>query len=127
MKKVFSFLLIFIMILFFINSPKVYANTMFTDAVSGGKTFLDKADEVLSSEQQETLKSTSSSVYNTLLLISFVVVAIVGIALGIKFMMAGVEEKADVKQALVVWAIGAGVAYGAFGIWRVLVTFLNTI
>lgn len=127
MKKVFSFLLIFIMILFFINSPKVYANTMFTDAVSGGKTFLDKADEVLSNEQQETLKSTSSSVYNTLLLISFVVVAIVGIALGIKFMMAGVEEKADVKQALVVWVIGAGVAYGAFGIWRVLVTFLNTI
>lgn len=127
MKKVFSFLLIFIMILFFINSSKVYANTMFTDAVSGGKTFLNKANEGLSSEQQETLKSTSSSVYNTLLLISFVVVAIVGIALGIKFMMAGVEEKADVKQALVVWAIGAGVAYGAFGIWRVLVTFLNTI
>ena len=127
MKKVFSFLLIFIMILFFINSSKVYANTMFTDAVSGGKTFLNKANEGLSSEQQETLKSTSSSVYNTLLLISFVVVAIVGIALGIKFMMAGVEEKADVKQALVVWAIGAGVAYGAFGIWRVLVTFLNKI
>lgn len=127
MKKVFSFLLIFIMILFFINSPKVYANTMFTDAISGGKTFLNQADEGLSDEQQETLKSTSSSVYNTLLLISFVVVAIVGIALGIKFMMSGVEEKADVKQALVVWAIGAGVAYGAFGIWRVLVTFLNTV
>lgn len=127
MKKVFSFLLIFIMILFFINSSKVYANTMFTDAVSGGKTFLNKANEGLSSEQQETLKSTSSSVYNTLLLISFVVVAIVGIALGIKFMMAGVEEKADVKHALVIWAIGTAVAYGAFGIWKVLVTFLNTI
>ena len=127
MKKVFSFLLIFIMILFFINSPKVYANTMFTDAISGGKTFLNQADEGLSDEQQETLKSTSSSVYNTLLLISFVVVAIVGIALGIKFMMAGVEEKADVKQALVVWAIGTGVAYGAFAIWKVLVTFLNKV
>ena len=42
-------------------------------------------------------------------------------------MMAGVEEKAEVKQALVVWAIGTGVAYGAFGIWKVLVTFLNEI
>ncbi len=125
MKKILSFLLIFIMILFFINNPKVYADTMLTDAISGGKTFLDKANVEMSGDQKKSLQSTSSSVYNTLLLISFVVVAVVGITLGIKFMMSGVEEKAEVKQALVVWAIGAGVAYGAFGIWKVLVIFLN--
>ncbi len=127
MKKIFSFLLIFIMILFFINSPKVYADSMLSDAISSGKSFLGKADEEMSDAQKKSLQETSSSVYNTLLLISFVVVAIVGIILGIKFMMAGVEEKAEVKQALVVWAIGTGVAYGAFGIWKVLVTFLNEI
>lgn len=125
MKKILSFLLIFIMILFFINNPKVYADTMLTDAVSGGKTFLDKANVEMSDGQKKSLQTTSSSVYNTLLLISFVVVAVVGITLGIKFMMSGVEEKAEVKQALVVWAIGTGVAYGAFGIWKVLVIFLN--
>lgn len=125
MKKILSFLLIFIMILFFINNPKVYADTMLTDAVSGGKTFLDKAKVEMSDGQKKSLQTTSSSVYNTLLLISFVVVAVVGITLGIKFMMSGVEEKAEVKQALVVWAIGAGVAYGAFGVWKVLVIFLN--
>lgn len=127
MKKIISFLLIFIMILFFINSPKVYADTMLTNAISGGKSFLEAANQTMTDDQNKSLQATSSSIYNTLLLISFVVVAVVGIILGIKFMMAGVEEKADVKQALVVWAIGAGVAYGAFAIWKVLVTFLNTI
>lgn len=127
MKKIFKFILFFIIILFFINGSKVYADTMLTDAISGGKDFLGKANEVMSDEQKKSLQETSSSVYNTLLLISFVVVAVVGISLGIKFMMAGIEEKADVKHALVVWTIGAAVAYGAFGIWKVLVTFLNTI
>ena len=42
-------------------------------------------------------------------------------------MMAGVEEKADVKKSLIIFLIGTGVAYGAFGIWKVLVTFLNKV
>lgn len=126
MKKVISLLLIFVIMLF-INSPRIYADTMLTDAISGGKTFLDKADEKMSDDQKKSLKSTSSGVYNTLLMISFVVVAIIGITLGIKFMMAGVEEKADVKKSLVVFVIGTCVTYGAFVIWEALVTLLNNI
>ena len=43
MKKVISLLLIFVIMLF-INSPRIYADTMLTDAISGGKTFLDNIE-----------------------------------------------------------------------------------
>ena len=42
-------------------------------------------------------------------------------------MMAGVEEKAQLKHSLIVFFIGATVAYGAFAIWKVMVEVLNKI
>ena len=125
MKKIFKFILFFIIILFFINGSKVYADTMLTDAISGGKDFLGKANEVMSDEQKKSLQETSSSVYNTLLLISFVVVAVVGISLGIKFMIGGAEEKAHIKELLVPYIVGCIVIFGAFAIWKIVVTILS--
>ena len=127
MKKVIKFLLLFLAVIFFLNNTYVYADSLLGDSISSGKSFLQSASGTMSKEQEKSLKDTSNSIYNTLLMISFVVVAIVGIILGIKFMMAGVEEKADVKKSLIIFLIGTGVAYGAFGIWKVLVTFLNKV
>ncbi len=126
MRKVISFLLIFVIMLF-MNSTYIYADSMLGDSISSGKSFIQSAKESMSTEQEKSLKETSSSVYNTLLMISFVVVAIIGIILGIKFMMAGVEEKADVKKSLIVFVIGTCVTYGAFAIWQALVTLLNNV
>ena len=125
MRKVISFLLIFVIMLF-MNSTYIYADSMLGDSISSGKSFIQSAKESMSTEQEKSLKETSSSVYNTLLMISFVV-AIIGIILGIKFMMAGVEEKADVKKSLIVFVIGTCVTYGAFAIWQALVTLLNNV
>lgn len=127
MKKVIKFLLLFLAVIFFLNNTYVYADSLLGDSISSGKSFLQSASGTMSKDQEKSLKDTSNSIYNTLLMISFVVVAIVGIILGIKFMMAGVEEKADVKKSLIIFLIGTGVAYGAFGIWKVLVTFLNKV
>ena len=127
MKKVIKFLLLFLAVIFFLNNTYVYADSLLGDSISSGKSFLQSASGTMSKDQEKSLKYTSNSIYNTLLMISFVVVAIVGIILGIKFMMAGVEEKADVKKSLIIFLIGTGVAYGAFGIWKVLVTFLNKV
>lgn len=127
MKKVIKFLLLFLTVMFFLNNTYVYADSLLGDSISSGKSFLQSASGTMSKDQEESLKDTSNSIYNTLLMISFVVVAIVGIILGIKFMMAGVEEKADVKKSLIIFLIGTGVAYGAFAIWKVLVTFLNKV
>lgn len=126
-KKILKVFVLFIFIIFIINNTITYASTL-GDVISGGKDFISAgSDEYDNTIDTEKLSETSDTIYNILLMISFVVVAVVGISLGIKFMMSGVEEKADVKKSLVGFFIGCIVVYGAFGIWKVMVNFLNTL
>ena len=46
---------------------------------------------------------------------------IIGTVLGIKFMVASAEDKAEVKKALVPYIIGCAVIFGAFTIWNIAV------
>ena len=50
---------------------------------------------------------------------------LIGAILGIKFMIGSVEEKAEIKAALVPFIIGCVVVFGAFGIWKIVVTIGN--
>lgn len=126
MKKILSFLMIFIVIMFYIGfTNKVYAAGDLGEVISGGKKFMNSSSKEFSIDE-DTLKTTSSSLYNILLMSSFIIVACIGIFLGIKYMWSGVDEKAEVKNALVIFAIGCLVTYGAFGIWKVITTFLQS-
>lgn len=132
MKRIIKILLILVSIIIItfitnINNSHVYAASILSNAISGGDGFIDSSSGESDLINETALKNTSSNIYNTLLIISFVVVAIVGITLGIKYMLAGVEEKADIKHSLVTFFIGTCVAYGAFTIWKVLVNILNGI
>ena len=40
-------------------------------------------------------------------------------------MLGSVEEKADIKAAMVPFIIGCVVVFGAFGIWKIVVTIGN--
>ncbi len=125
-KTILKIFLIFISMILIGNVTNTYASSLLGEAMSGANNFISSSKGNVSIDDSK-LKKTSSDIYNVLLMISFVVVAIVGISLGIKYMMSGVEEKADIKQSLIIFFIGCLVVYGAFGIWKVLVTFLNTI
>ena len=74
---------------------------------------------------EKSLKNTSNTVYNILLGIAIVLAIIIGACLGITFMLAGSAGKAKVKEALIPYAVGCFVAFGAFGIWKLVVTILN--
>lgn len=124
-KTVFRILIIMVLAIFIINTTNSYAGLL-SDVISGGDEFLNSGDNDISIDKKE-LQTTSSQVYNALVIISFVVAAIVGIILGVKYMMAGVDQKADVKQNLLIYVIGCVVAFGAFGIWRIIVTTLNNV
>lgn len=125
-KYIFKIFIIFISMMVVINITNICNASTLGDTLSGAQDFIQSGNGNVSINSNN-LQETSNSVYNTLLMVSFVVVAIVGISLGIKFMMSGVEEKAEVKKSLVTFFIGCVVVYGAFGIWKVLVTFLNTL
>ncbi len=124
-KKIVVIFIIFILLIFAINVTNTYAGDL-GDVISGGKGFVDSSKGDIEIDSSK-LSQTSKSVYNILLMISFIVVAVVGIILGMKFMMAGVDEKAKAKESLVIFFIGCIVVYGAFGIWKVLVTALSSL
>ena len=71
------------------------------------------------------LHDTSNFIFNLLLGIAMIVAVIVGMILGIQFMTASMEEKAKVKEHLVPYVVGCIVIFGAFGIWKFVVTLLN--
>lgn len=73
------------------------------------------------------LKEASNSIYNLLSSIGMIVSVIVGIILGITFMMASAEDKAKVKEALIPYIVGCIVVFGAFGIWKIVINTFNGI
>lgn len=71
------------------------------------------------------LNNFSDTLYNTLLLIGMVIAVIIGTIIGIKFMVSSVEEKAKLKEILIVYVIGCIVLVGAFSIWKIIVVIMN--
>ena len=50
---------------------------------------------------------------------------IIGMVLGIQFMIGSIEQKAKVKDSLVPYIVGCVVIFGAFGIWKLVLTILE--
>lgn len=96
-----------------------------SDMISDGDRFLQAGGEDKIS--QKDLSSLSRSLYNILLEIGVGLSVIIGLVLGIKFMLAGVEEKAEIKKMMWVYVVGCVVTFGAFGIWKIVVSILEYI
>lgn len=92
--------------------------------MQGAEGFLNKGKDIPIDETQ--LKETSNFVFNLLLGFAMIIAVVIGIIIGIKFMMASVEEKAQIKEALVPYVVGCVVVFGAFGIWKVAITILSS-
>lgn len=86
---------------------------------------MNSADSNITINSTE-LNRPSSEVYNILTSLGMIIAVVVGIVLGIKYMIAGADEKAEVKETLLPYIIGCVVTFGAFGIWRILInTFIG--
>ena len=89
--------------------------------LSDGQT--ESTDELDSGKINET----SSAIYNLLLGVAIVLTVIIGGILGIKFMIASAEDKAEIKKAMIPYILGCVVVFGAFTIWKIAVNVLQTI
>ena len=58
--------------------------------------------------------------------IAVAVAVIIGTVMGIQFITSGVSGQAKIKEKLIPYAIGCVVSFGAFGIWKVVMTILNS-
>lgn len=81
-----------------------------------------KANGIITTEKMHEL---SNTIYNILLVIAIIIAVLLGTILGLKFIMEGVEGKAEVQKALVPYVVGCIVSFGAFTIWKIVVIVLQ--
>ena len=93
------------------------------DIISDANSFVDKKtdDPVNVKDIQEI----SQRIFGILSELAVGVAVIIGLILGIKLMLASVEEKAEAKKMMWVYLVGCVIAFGAFGIWKVVVEILE--
>lgn len=126
-KKGLIIILIIVINIMFLNINIVQAEGI-TDVFTGGDSFLAAGKEDSSTSIDKTeLQNTSQMIYNMLLVLGICVAVVIAAILGIKFMIGSVEEKAQVKDALIPFVIGCVVVFGAFGIWKIFVTIGNDV
>lgn len=131
MKKIVKNKLLIIILIFFC----IIAIPMKQVVAKSISDIFTKADDFVSKGQQSGSKTTisesaikemSDTIYNTLIIIAIVLAIIIGLVLAIKFMIGSIEEQAKVKQTLIAYIVGCVVAFGAFTIWKIVVTILQS-
>ena len=95
------------------------------DMVSDSEAFINVADE--NRIETTSLQKFTQNIYNILLTIGIVVAVLAGAIIGIRYMLGSVEDKAEVKGMLIPYIAGCVIVFGAFAIWKIVVTILQRI
>lgn len=102
----------------------VFPVKVFSSWVDGADNFLESAGNSITVDKDQ-LTSASDEIYNTLTSIGMIVAVIVGMILGITYMMTGAVDKAKVKESIMPYLLGCIVIFGAFGIWKLVINVMN--
>lgn len=120
-RKIFFILIIFILM---ICSTHIVQATTISNIIQGADGFITNgsSSDMIAGDK---IKNLSDIIYNVLLILGTVIAVIVGSLLGIQFITGSVEQKAKVKDSLIPFVIGCVVIFGAFGIWKLVITILR--
>ncbi len=121
MKKFVKIILILIIVISITNISFATEGYSISNMITDAQNFTQSGNSVESMINTTALKNTSTFIYKTLFSIGLVVAIIVGIILGIQFMIASAEDKAKVKETLIAYVVGCVVLFGAYGIWRTVI------
>lgn len=106
------------------NAGRTSASSL-DDMIGDADKFISSANGTVIND--DSLQSFSKTYYNIFLTIGIIVATLVGAVLGIKFMIGGAEEKANVKEKLVAYVVGCIIVFGSFAIWKLVVTILGSV
>lgn len=121
-KNLFITILITLILCAFLPN-KIYA---VDNIISSGKDFVNKGEGQDNPIDEEALRDTSSYIYNVLFTIAVVLAFVIGMIIGIQFIMGSVDEKAKIKETLVPYVIGVFIIFSAFGIWKIVMSIGNS-
>lgn len=102
----------------------VFPVKVFSSWEDDADNFLKSAGSGITVDKNQ-LTSASDEIYNTLTSIGMIVAVIVGMILGITYMMTGAVDKAKVKESIMPYLLGCIVIFGAFGIWKLVINVMN--
>ena len=102
----------------------VFPVKVFSSWVDDADNFLESAGNSITVDKDQ-LTSASDEIYNTLTSIGMIVAVIVGMILGITYMMTGAVDKAKVKESIMPYLLGCIVIFGAFGICKLVINVMN--
>ena len=109
------------------NTNPENASSSIDDMINDAKSFISQGKIKYANDDDNNLQNVSNTVYNILLVVGTSLAVIMGAVLGIKLMVSGVEQKAEVKKLLVPYVVGCIVIFGGFGIWKLAITILQGI
>ena len=121
-KKILIILIVFLICVIPINS---FAITEVDEVISDGDDFLGRAKDTSSVIDLGKLQNLSGDIYNIIFATGLVIDVIVGLVIGIKFIISSVEERAKIKEILTIYVIGSIVLFGAFTIWKITMGILG--
>lgn len=126
MKKVVCVIFLFLMIIVSFFSYSLAAESQersrtIDDTISGADQFISGANTT-GTFDEEKLQENIGIIYNIFFACGLVVAMAGGIALGIKFMTGSIESKAETKELLKPYLVGCVIIFGAFGIWKVVMS-----
>ena len=127
MRKIVIFICILSLFLIIIYPTNVQAQSM-DDIFTGADEFLEKGGgqaRVSTTIDDQVLGDTSDFLYNVLLGLGMIIAVVVGMVLGIKYMMATSEDKAEIKQTLPAYIVACVIVFGAFAIWKLVVNIIQ--
>lgn len=130
MKKI-SLAIIKILLILIILQPifitTCHADGFWSDVIKTGDDFIKVADDEESPIDEDKLKVEVGKLYNMFFVIGVALTVIIGAVLGIKFIIGSIEEQAKIKEMLMPYVVGCIVIFGAFGIWKLVITLLSQI
>ena len=109
------------------NGKEQEQKTNWGDIFGIGDNFIKQGSDAQNTIDEEQLRTDASSIFKILLTIGIVLSVIIGGILGIKFMMASAEDKAQIKEMLIPYVVGCVVIYGAVTIWMIVVKIMEQI
>lgn len=139
MKKLKKFFFIVTIILIFINIISNYSNAATSTTTSGTNTSSATLDpDTIISQGQSFVNATPAittseavskllPIGKILVIIATAVLIVVGLILGVKYMIAGANEKANLKEKLIWYIISIVVIYGAVGIASAVAGIMSSI
>lgn len=122
--KIWSCILLIVMLCTLCCQP-IYATHTGDEMITEADGFIKKGSE--GTFDTTIMKDGISNLFNILVVLSLAIATVLAAILGIKFLVGSVEQQAEVKKALVPFIAGCIVAFGAFAIWKLVLTLIAPI